>query len=202
MNYKRKRPRCNDDEEDEDAEPTEMISRENNHIYFYSDINRDSIYKLIAFIREAERFCVVTALEISVESMPIYLHINSYGGCIHSAFAAIDAIAGCRVPVHSVIEGSTASAGTLISISCNKRYIRKNAYMLIHQLSSTCWGKMSEIDDEYKNLTDLMDHVKRIYEERATISKKKLAKLLKRDLWLDSSVAIANGLADEIWNGR
>lgn len=52
MNY---RPRC-DDEDDENAEPTEMISRENNHIYFYSDINRDSIFKLIAFIREAERF--------------------------------------------------------------------------------------------------------------------------------------------------
>ena len=200
MNYKRK---CNDDEEGDDDEPTEMISRENNHIYFYSDINRDSIHNLIALIREAERFCILTELEISLmEPLPIYLHINSYGGCIHSAFAAIDAIAGCRVPVHSVIEGSTASAGTLISISCNKRYIRKNAYMLIHQLSSSCWGKMSEIDDEYKNLTDLMDHVKRIYEERATISEKKLRKLLKHDLWLDSTVAIANGLADEIWNGR
>ena len=202
MNYKRKFPRC-DEEEEEEAEPTEMISRENNHIYFYSDINRDSIYKLIALIREAERFCILTGLEISLmEPLPIYLHINSYGGCIHSAFAAIDAIAGCRVPVHSVVEGSTASAGTLISISCNKRYIRKNAYMLIHQLSSSCWGKMSEIDDEYKNITDLMDHVKRIYEERATISEKKLRKLLKHDLWLDSTVAIANGLADEIWNGR
>jgi len=48
MNYKRK---SNDDEDNDDDEPTEMISRENNHIYFYSDINRDSIYNLIALIR-------------------------------------------------------------------------------------------------------------------------------------------------------
>jgi ATP-dependent protease ClpP protease subunit len=201
MNYKQK-VRRNEADEDDEKEPTEMILRESNHIYFYSEIDRDSICKLIALIREAERFCILTALEISVDAVPIYLHINSYGGCVHSAFAAIDAIAGCRVPVHSIVEGSTASAGTLISISCNKRYIRTNAYMLIHQLSSTCWGKMSEIDDEYKNLTELMERVKQLYEDRATLSSKKLSKLLKHDLWLDSTVAIVNGLADEIWNGR
>ena len=58
---------------------------------------------------------------------------------------------------------------------------------------------MNEIDDEYKNLTELMERVKKMYEDHATISKKKLDKLLKHDLWLNSGVAISNGLADELW---
>ena len=198
MKYKYKKNKLDDEPEEEEDEKT-LMSREKNHIYFYSDITRDSVYELMTFIREAEKYCVVTAFELSLDEIPIYLHINSYGGCIHSAFAVIDVISGCRVPVHSIVEGATASAGTLISISCKKRYIRANAYMLIHQLSSSCWGKMNEIDDEYKNLTELMERVKKMYEDYATISKKKLDKLLKHDLWLNSSVAISNGLADDLW---
>ena len=199
MKYKCRSKRADEPEPESDDEDKTMISRENNHIYFYSDITRDSVYELMTLIRAAEKYCVLTALELSIDEIPIYLHINSYGGCIHSAFAVIDVISGCRVPVHSIVEGATASAGTLISISCKKRYICTNAYMLIHQLSSSCWGKMNEIDDEYKNLTELMERVKKMYEDYATISKKKLDKLLKHDLWLNASVAISNGLADELW---
>jgi ATP-dependent protease ClpP protease subunit len=72
--------------------------------------------------------------------------------------------------------------------------------MLIHQLSSSCWGKMSEIEDEFKNLTELMDKITKIYKEKTSIPKKELAELLKHDLWLDSDKSIKYGLVDEIWN--
>ena len=44
----------------------------------------------------------------------------------------------CSISIYTVIEGYTASAGTLISVYGRKRFIRKNTYMLIHQLSSEC----------------------------------------------------------------
>ena len=72
--------------------------------------------------------------------------------------------------------------------------------MLIHQLSSGCWGKMSEIEDEYKNLTELMEKIKELYKEHANIPKKELTELLKHDLWLNSEKCIKYGLVDEIWN--
>lgn len=194
----RTRRKADDDDEDA-AKPESKISCDKNHIYFYSEIDRNTVYDLIGHIRTAEEFCVVNALRMSLDEIPIYLHINSYGGCIHSALAAIDVIQNCRVPVHSIIEGATASAGTLISVSCDKRYISKNAYMLIHQLSSSYWGKMTELEDEFKNLTELMKHLKQIYVENTNIPKKKLAELLKHDLWLNSDTSLEYGLADELW---
>lgn len=187
-----------DDEEDDEDDETK-IYRENNHIYFYSEISRNSISKLNTLIRKAEEYCIVTSLRLRVDEIPIYLHIYSNGGYIHSAFAAIDVIKSCKTPVYSIIEGATASAGTLISIVCKKRFIRPTAYMLIHQLSSECWGKMSEITDEYTNLSNLMNKITDIYTEYSKLTPKKLEKLLKHDLWLSSNKSIKYGLADELY---
>ncbi len=186
-----------DDEEKEEEE--HKIYRENNHIYFYTEIDRKSISNLNFFIREAEEYCIVTSLRLRIDELPIYLHIYSNGGYIHAAFAAIDVINSCKVPVYSIIEGATASAGTLISVVCKKRFIRPTAYMLIHQLSSECWGKMSEITDEYKNLTNVMNKITKIYKKYSKLTPKKLEKLLKHDLWLDAKKSIKYGLVDELY---
>ena len=192
-------PEESDDDDDETTKSESMISRDKNHVYFHSGVDQKSSYKLNSLIKEAEEYCIVTALKLSIDDIPIYVHLNSCGGCIFSAFIVIDVIKGCRVPVHSIIEGSAASAATLISVSCAKRYIRANAYALIHQLSSVCWGKMSEIEDEYTHLTELMTHIKKIYTDNSSLSGKELDKLLKRDLWLNSETSIKHGLVDEVW---
>jgi ATP-dependent protease ClpP protease subunit len=72
--------------------------------------------------------------------------------------------------------------------------------MLIHQLSSCCWGKMTEIEDEFKNLQELMDKIKDIYKENSSIPKKELLELLKHDLWLNAEKSLQYKLVDEIWN--
>ena len=194
---KKKQPRNDESEVDEASESN--ITRENNHIYFYSDIDQASIYTLNVQLREAEEYCYMTAFRLNIDTIPIYLHINSGGGSILDAFAAIDYICNSRVPVHSIIEGSSASAGTLLSVVCEKRYIRPTSYMLIHQLSSSLWGKMCEIEDEVQNLTDLMTRIRKIYMERSKMSKKTMDNLLKRDLWLDAQTSIKHGLVDELW---
>ena len=211
----RKDKKTKDDKEDDSDNESEIksifsglgkkaddkkIERECNHIYFHSEVDRDSIFDLIMLIKEAEEESVLTSLKLNVEDIPIYIHINSYGGSIFAAFGAIDVIKACKVPVHTIIEGATASAGTLISVVGKKRYIRPSGYMLIHQLSSSCWGKMSEIEDEFKNLQELMEKIKEIYKDHADIPKKELNELLKHDLWLNSEKSLKYGLVDEIWN--
>lgn len=175
------------------------VERENNHIYFHCEVDRESIFELTTLIREAEEESLLTSFKLNIEEVPIYLHINSLGGCVYSAFSLIDIINSCRISIYTIIEGATASAGTLISIFGKKRYIRPNAHMLIHQLSSECWGKMSEIEDEFKNLQDLMDKIKNMYKDNTKIPKKELNELLKHDLWLDSDKCLKYGLVDELW---
>lgn len=191
----------NDDEEETEENGNDLsgISRENNHIYFYSEIDRKSIFKLLKLIKEAEEYSIILSLRLNIDKVPIYLHIHSNGGYIFDVFIAMDVIRACKVPVYSIIDGATASAGTLLSVICTKRFIRPSAFMLIHQLSSGCWGKMREIEDEFQNLTELMDRIKVIYKENSKLRKKQIKKLLRHDLWLNSDTAIEYGLVDEIW---
>ena len=183
----------NDDEESK-------IVRENNHVYFYSEVSRESIFKLNILLRESEKFVHTMSFDLNVKNIPIYLHINSFGGSLYDAYATVDAIKNLRVPVYSIIEGCAASAGTIISVVCTKRFIGKNAHMLIHQLSSSMWGKMSEIEDEYKHLNELMKQIKRLYGEYTKISKKELTELLKHDIWLNPQTCIQYGLVDAIYD--
>lgn len=190
------------DEEDEDniGDNSKTITRENNHIYFYAEVNRQNIFDLIEFIRKCEIDNIITAHKNCLDDIPIFIHISSFGGLIFDAFTAIDVIQACKVPVHTIIDGPTASAGTLISVVGNKRYMRPNAYMLIHQLSSISWGKMSELEDEHENNTMLMKRIKEIYTEHASIPKKQLSEILKHDLWWDFNKCVSYGLVDEVWN--
>jgi ATP-dependent protease ClpP protease subunit len=175
------------------------IDRTNNHIYFYSEVNRDSIYELGELMKEIEEENKIMSFKMNIDPVPIYLHINSYGGCIFSAFNAVDMIKACSVPVYSIIEGCAASAGTIMSVVCEKRYIRPNAYMLIHQLSSGCWGKMCEIEDEFTNLKEFMENITNIYRENTSIPRKELNELLKHDLWLNVAKCKKYKLIDDLW---
>ena len=46
--------------------------------------------------------------------------------------------------------------------------------MLIHQLSSSTWGKMDELEDENKKFKDLMDKIKSIYKTYIKIKGKRI----------------------------
>jgi len=193
-----------DDESDDDASNSssgtmKKISKENNHVYFHAEVNRDNIFELIENIRKCEIDNIVLAHKLCTDPIPIYLHINSFGGCVFDALTAIDTIKACKVPVHTIIEGATASAGTLMSVVGEKRYIRPNAYMLIHQLSSGSWGKMQELEDDFENNKVLMDKILDIYKEYAEIPKKQLREILKHDLWWNIETCKKYGLVDEVW---
>ena len=188
---------CDDDEDDCDM--LRKITRENNHIYFHAEVDRGSIFEMIEYLRKCELDNIINAHKLCIDEIPIYLHINSFGGSIFDAMTGIDAIQSCKVPVYTIIEGSTASAGTLLSEVGTKRFMRPNAYMLIHQLSAGSWGKMAEMEDDFENNKILMDKIKNIYNEHAEIPKKQLAEILKHDLWWDFEKCKSYGLIDEEW---
>ena len=70
--------------------------------------------------------------------------------------------------------------------------------MLIHQLSSFCWGKHSEFIDEIENQKKLMGMIKDIYKKYTKVPMSKLDEILKHDLWFNAEECIKYGLVDEI----
>uniref|UniRef100_A0A6C0AWW2 Protease n=1 Tax=viral metagenome TaxID=1070528 RepID=A0A6C0AWW2_9ZZZZ len=190
------------DDEDEQCginKENQKITKVNNHIYYYAEVDRNSVFALSELIRKAEKENLNVARNFSIEPPCIYLHISSFGGSVFDAFTAIDVITSCKVDVVTIIDGATASAGTLMSVTGKKRYIRPHAYMLIHQLSSGSWGKMNELEDDFENNKKLMSKIKDIYKEYTKVPKKELAEILKHDLWWESDTCLKYGLVDELW---
>lgn len=180
---------------DDSTTTSNTISSFSNHIYFNDDINNNSAFKLNNELRLMES----KLKSLNIDNIPIYLHLTTNGGIIHSAFSIIDCMTSISLPIYTVIEGFVASAGTLISVCGEKRYIGKNAYVLIHELRSGVWGKMSEIEEEMTNIKKIQEHLINIYLEKTKIKRKKLNRILKKDIEWNADEALEFGIVDEIY---
>lgn len=170
-----------------------------NHVYFNESVNKQSCRRLINKLEDLNIKLGKLECDYDIDSpLKIYLHINSYGGSIFDAFNVIDAMNRSKYPIVTIIEGASASAATLISVCGSERWITQHGYMLIHQLSSSCWGKMTEIEDEFSNLKELMDQIYTIYEEKTHMKRAELRKLLQHDRWWSSEQCLKKGLVDKI----
>jgi ATP-dependent protease ClpP protease subunit len=112
--------------------------------------------------------------------------------------SVVDEIINSKVPVTTIVDGCCASAATLFSVVGNRRKMKAHAYMLIHQLSSFCWGKHEEFKDEIENQKRLMGMIKDIYRKYTKVPETKLEEILRHDLWFDAKTCLKYGLVDEI----
>lgn len=172
---------------------------DNNELYFYNDVNTDTALMINKTISDLSRQLLIAKITFDLQETPhIKLHINSDGGEVFGALSIVDRIQSSKVPIHSYAEGLVASASTLISVSCHKRYIRKNTILLIHQVRSWFEGTYEDFNDEKQNMDLIMKIVKDIYLKHTKFTEEELNQLLKRDIYLNAEDAIKYGLADEI----
>ena len=135
---------------------------------------------------------------IKIKSKPIKLYISSHGGSVYQVLGAFDSIRQMKVPVHTICKGFVASAGTILSLAGEKRFILKNSYMLIHQLRSSMWGKFEELKDDFENCQTLMKHLKKIYLENTNLKEEELDDILKKDISWSADICLEKGLVHEI----
>ena len=174
------------------------IAVHENKIYYYAGVNRESAAELNKKIGELESKSLTLGNNLDIDSPTLKLLINSGGGSITAGISSMDTILRCKVPVHTYVDGFCASAATFISVVGKKRYMSRNSYMLIHQLSSNFWGKYSEFEDEKQNLDLMMETIKNVYKEYTKVPMKKIDEILKHDLLWDANTCLKYGLIDEI----
>jgi len=174
------------------------VEVEENKIFFYCPVGDKEVLDLNKALVRLDSDMQVVGMKLNIPPPPIELHIHSEGGSIFSGMAAMDYILRCKTPVYTFIDGSAASAATLMSIAGKKRYIHKNSFMLIHQLSTFVHGKYEEFKDEIRNQEMLMETIKNAYVEHSKLPYEQITELLKHDLWLDSKTALEYGFVDEI----
>ena len=197
-----------DEEEEERFDLAELFSRSrpsnstcytmNNHIYFNDDITMESVTVLNRSIRELQNDLIILGIKNDIEPPPIKLHLTTYGGLVYAAFSVIACIKSSKIPVHTIIDGYAASAGTLISVCGARRYIHRHSSMMIHELSAGMWGRMSVMEEKMEDLKKMMDKLKEIYTTHTKLTNKKLDKILTKDSDWYAEECLANGLVDEI----
>ena len=65
-------------------------------------------------------------------------------------------IAIMAIIVNIAIMANIASAATFMFLAGKKRFMSPNATVLIHQVSTSFWGKFEDLKDEVKNTTEIM----------------------------------------------
>jgi ATP-dependent protease ClpP protease subunit len=177
----------------------EVIS---NRIYFYAEVSREKVLQLVRAIRQLNIEQESKKRELGLtEPIPIYIYINSFGGEIFAGLSVMDEILNSTAPIITVVDGCCASAATLFSVVAKQRLIKRHAYMLVHQLTSGCWGKHQEFLDELQNQKQLMKMIKDVYREYTKLPVNKIDEILKYDLWFDAKTCMRFGLVDGVVNG-
>lgn len=183
------------------------VYRQGNHIYFCDGVSMNSVSQLGKLLNEINKEYADLKHNVKVADLnpkPIYLHITSFGGSLLAGFRAIDMMQNSVCPVYTIVDGYAMSAGSLMSVCGVKRYMTRNSYILIHQLSTSASGTYENMKDDFFNDTVMMDRIVNIYKnncnEKMTV--KKIKDSLKRDLYWDFETCIENGLVDEVYSGQ
>ena len=180
--------------------PQGSIRHVDNTVFFYSEVSMLACSDLNRLLREID-----TRLHLAKEVMhaegfvpTIHLRVNSYGGDMFAGLSTVDTIRSLKSKVYTYVEGAAASAATLITACGHRRFIGRNSFMLIHQLSSISAGTFEQLEDCQENNKRLMTLIKSIYKQYTNIPMKELDSILKRDLWIDSDTCLKHGLVDEV----
>jgi len=141
----------------------------------------------------------------SEEKKPVYIYINSPGGCLASGYAIIDQMLTCNYPVYTIVRGQGYSMGAVIAAFGTKgcRYATRNSSLMLHSVvvqnvseSIERHGKMTKyIEDDYnRKMADIA--------RRSKLTKKQLTKLMDDTSWMSPNQAVKIGIIDGIWTPR
>jgi len=173
-----------------------------NHVYFYSEIYSEKCPAFIKAVLDADKNITEhhVTYQVGQGRDPLVLYVQSPGGDIFSSLSLSDWIVDYaqKRKIHSVVSGVCASGATLLSIVCPKRYMFRNSFMMIHQMSSEMWGTYEESKSQMKFMDMAMDSMVKIYTRHSKMTEEEVKEMLKTDTWFNAEQCLELGLIDEI----
>lgn len=174
--------------------PQTLITKTDKEIYFYGPLTDESCFRLHYTLEELIKINKDKNNEID-------LYLQTGGGSVLPTFPVVDLIKSSDIPINTIIKGYCASAGTLISVAGNKRYMTNNSLLLIHSLRQEIGGgTFNNIKDTFENSDVIMKLIKNIYLENTEIPEEKLNYFFDHDLWLTSDECLKLKIVDDIKN--
>lgn len=137
----------------------------------------------------------------NTEDITIYIH--SPGGDASGLAQIYDVIQMIKSPVKTVCLGKAYSAGAVLLASGTKgkRFIMKNAHVMIHGIQCAfpiSGTDLSNSKNYYSFLEENNDGIMKILAKHSGHSLEKVKEDCTKDVWLDAKQAVEYGLVDHI----
>jgi ATP-dependent Clp protease protease subunit len=141
------------------------------------------------------------------EDQPILVHIDSYGGAVHSLLMLLDRLSNMPNPIVTYTSSKAMSCGQLllsIAGTPGMRYASEDADILVHEVSAGAFGDIKDIEDRAKYIKKLNERVQnKLAKAIGKKNAKEVRQLIKEnakghDLFLSAQKAKELGLIDEV----
>lgn len=138
--------------------------------------------------------------DIEYNPKPIEIVIDSYGGAVYQCMGLLGVMNQSKTPIHTIVTGAAMSCGFMILIHGHKRYAYEHATPMYHQVSTGFWGKIQDLEEDYKETKRLQKKFEKLTLEKTKINKSRLKEVLKTkyDWFMDADEALKEGVIDEI----
>ena len=132
----------------------------------------------------------------------IEIVFDSPGGSVIDGMHLFDYIQLMRQKGHkitTVAMGYAASMAGILLQAGDDRVMGREAYMLIHEVSTLAWGKATAIEDELKFIKKIQARILHIFTARSNVTRRYIERNWKRkDWWMDADEALKFGFCDRI----
>ena len=179
---------------EEETEVEECVKVIGNEILFYADVDRENALDFVEKFKKLEIDLLKKKAELFGYEPIIRVHIMSDGGDIFAGMTLMNTLESSRVKVITIAQGSCCSAATFMLLGGSERKMGRNAYVLIHQISTEMWGNFQELKHELKSTDKFMKMLKKMYLEKTNIPEKMLKKLMKKDIYLNPRDCLKYGI--------
>lgn len=172
-----------------------------------SDMGQRSrnIYLFKEFDAKTSQLAISNLLALEEENpeKDIFLYINSYGGSVIDLLAIIDCIDNLACDVWTIGIGVCASSGAVLLASGTpgKRYCYEHTRILLHEVSNTVKGTISDLDIRIQETRTLQSILYEVMSTRTGQSLQKIEEDLKKDYWMSPDEGLKYGLIDYVLHG-
>src|SRR6056300_420775 len=185
-------------DDEKETEENECVKIVGNEILFYGDIDRENALEFVEKFKKLEIDLLKKMAELVGYEPQIRVHIMSDGGDIFAGLNMMNVLERSRVKVVTIAQGACCSAATFVLLGGKERRMGKNAYLLIHQISTEMWGSFNDLKHELKSTDKLMKMLKEMYLSKTKIPERKFKKLMKKDIYLGPDKCLKYGIVSAL----
>jgi ATP-dependent protease ClpP protease subunit len=186
------------EDETKEQEENDCIKVIGNELLFYGDVDRENTLEFVEKFKKLEIDLLKKAAELVGYEPMIRVHIMSEGGDVYAGLNMMNVLEKSRVKVVTIAQGACCSAATFVLLGGSERRMGRNAYLLIHQISTEMWGSFNDLKHELKSTDKLMKMLKDMYLSKTKIPEAKFKSLMKKDIYLPPDKCLKYGIVSEI----